>query len=177
MKNLITYSALLSLVVFSACNQKPTDSNDGTVVVSTVDSSDIYNSSDLKNLALAINATDKDALQQAIDAIKNMDVKYWAIAVTVKTDNGLVEAVQKTQNADIKYAAFAMSGNDTTQTTQILDKVNEADIKHLAEAYLYKADAAQHIGEIKNARLKNLALSITSNTSEDKTKYANAIAE
>ncbi|HLP51809.1 MAG TPA: hypothetical protein VK154_13065 [Chitinophagales bacterium] len=177
MKNLITYSALLVLLVFSACNQKSADNNGETATVSTVDSSDIYNSSDLKNLALAINATDKDALQQAIDAIKNMDVKYWAIAVTVKTDNGLVEAVQKTQNADIKYAAFAMSGNDTTQTQQVLEKVNEADLRNVATAYLYPAQATASIDQIKNARLKNLALSITSASPEDKVKYANAIGE
>lgn len=178
MKKLITYSTIILLFAFAACNQKSnnTQNADGTTTLA-VDSANAFNTSDLKQLAAAINATNKDDLQVAIDAIKNMDVKYWAIAVTVKSDNGLVEAIQKTQNQDIKLTAYVMSGNDTTQTEQMLAKINEADLKSVANAYLHRSEAASSIEQIKNARLKNLALSITASTPEDKSKYANAISE
>src|SRR5437868_786981 len=122
MSKLITAVCLLLCIAFTSCGNKAnkTDNANTTEPAASANTGTIYPASDLKNIAVAINATAKPEIQTAIDSIQNMDLKYWAIAATVKTDKGLVEAIQKIKNKDVKSAAFAMSGNDSVQGQQMI---------------------------------------------------------
>ena len=167
------------LLALTACNDNTTKNGTAITTEPSANASSglNYNTSDLKNVALAINATAKPELQQAIDSIQDMDLKYWAIAATIKTDNGLIEAIQKIKNKDVKSIAFAMSGNDSAQGQQMIQTMQDADLKNVALASTCKNNTGQQdaIGKIENAKLKNFASAITAATAEERNKYVNAI--
>lgn len=85
----------------------------------------IYNSNDIKNLALALTAISFKTQAEAIDKIQELDIKNLAVTSTAKGWKTQREAIEQIKNSDIKNLAIAITAVNFKTQGQAIDAIGK----------------------------------------------------